>query len=233
MRAHRKSRIRALITPLILGAITCIWGLLVTQRQSTNSETTQNAKPTEPVVLREKRPELGVEYLSTGKLKLASRKKYYRIGELVSLDAALINISSKPIFLRDLRDMEFLASSNAGEEIDLVQYVNVSSDATPDRFPLVRPGEIIQHTVHILVGCNKQAFANINLMLDARNGRTVFDRNLFVSWGQGCLDIRRSGTYTLSAKRTNEYVVVSSDTPNTQTAVGSVESNALSIIVNR
>jgi len=228
------SAVQALIALLIFGvAIAGIWGFLVAQSQSTPKQTTQSSKPSEPVVLREKRPELGVDYFSTAKFKLASRKKYYRIGELISLDTALINVSGKPVFLRELRGVEFSATDNTGKEVDVVQYINVSSDITPDSFRLVQPGEMIQHTVHFLAGCNKQALENINLMLDTRDDRKIFDQNLFVSWGQGCLDIRRSGSYTLSGKRTNEYVVVSSDSPNTQTAVGTVKSNALKITVSK
>lgn len=229
-----KSGVRALRTLLILSvAITGIWGMFVTSSRSTPTHTTQNPKPTEPVVLREKRPELGVESSIVARLKLASRKNYYRIGELISLDSALINLSGKPVFLKDLKGIEFSATDNAGKEIDVVQYINISSDITLDSFRLVQPGELIQHTVNILVGCNKQAFKNLNLMLDAKDDRKVFEHELFVSWGQGCLDIKRSGTYAVSGKRTNEYVIVTSDSPNTRTAVGAMKSNALKIIVSK
>lgn len=68
-------------------------------------------------------------------------------------------------------------------------------------------------------------------MLDAKDDRKIFDQNLFVSWGQGCLDIKRLGTYTFLGEQINEYVVVSSESRDMQTAAGSLRSNSLGFIV--
>jgi hypothetical protein len=92
---------------------------------------------------------------------------------------------------------------------------------------------MITHTVHILIGCDERALKNIKLMLDAKDDRNILDRNLFVSWGQGCLDAKRVGTYKVTAELTNEYVVVSSESGNLRTAVGSIKSDPLTIIVSK
>lgn len=52
-------------------------------------------------------PHMGVEHLRVTKLKLTSRKTAYRVGEMISLDVAIMNISDDPIFLDGLTYAEF------------------------------------------------------------------------------------------------------------------------------
>jgi hypothetical protein len=48
------------------------------------------------------RPDLAVDYGVTAKLKLVSRKTTYRVGEMISLDIAMLNTSDSPIYLHKL-----------------------------------------------------------------------------------------------------------------------------------
>jgi hypothetical protein len=57
----------------------------------------------------------------------------------------------------------------------------------------------------------------------------IFEQNLFVTWGDRCLDIKRPGTYTIVAEVTNDYVVQSPCESNSKTAVGTIRSTPLTI----
>jgi hypothetical protein len=196
MRQHkdlRKPTMLALITLLVLvAAITEMPGF-TTQGVSMWRQTTQSPNQDEVVVLADKRPEHSVGYSSTAQLKLASRKGRYRIGDLMSLDTALINVSDKPLFLRELSAVRFSVRDNKRNEVEVVKYVQTSLDVTLDSFQLVQPGDMITDTIQILLGCNKQVFENIKLMQDAKDDRKTFDQSLFVSWGHACLDIKPCG----------------------------------------
>lgn len=191
----------------------------------------QNASAQWPVVLADKRPDLAISFNQSARLKLASRKNEYRIGDLISLDAALINISEEKIFLRKLRTIRFYAHDTLGEEIDFEKYIYINTDISPDSFQLVRPGETILHTANFLVGCNKQALESIGAMVDAKDGEARLDENLFVTWGEGCLDVKGPGTYVLFAKHSNDYVMVPAGSRSFRTASGSVKSPLFTILV--
>jgi hypothetical protein len=128
-----------LITTLILAAamaeILLFYG---SQNQDMRHQTIQKPMQRPSVVLADQRPEYAVAFSNISVLKLASRKTTYRMGELLSLDAALINSSDKPIFLRELRHLSFSARNSVGNKVDVGNYVEVSSDVSADSFQLVQ-----------------------------------------------------------------------------------------------
>lgn len=228
-----RAKMRPITTFILAAAMLKVSLFYGSQNSAMRHHTIQRPMQRPSVVLADHRLEYSIAFSNISELKLSSRKTRYRMGELLSLDAALINSSDKPIYLTELRDLSFSARNIAGNKVGVANYVEISSDVSPDSFQLVQAGEMITHTVHILVGCDKRVLKNTQLMLDAKDDRSIFDRNLFVSWGQGCLDAKRVGTYKLTAELTNDYVVVSSEFGNLRTAVGSITSNPLTIIISK
>ena len=62
--------------------------------------------------------------------------------------------------------------------------------------------------------------------------KAVFERNLFVNWGDACLGTERVGSYVLVVEARNSHVVLSASQPQAKTAVGSISSNKLSINIS-
>lgn len=63
--------------------------------QSTRGKKAQPSAGLEDI---KKRPDLGVDYARVAKFKLASRKTTYRVGEMMSIDLAIMNASSTAVF---------------------------------------------------------------------------------------------------------------------------------------
>ena len=84
----------------IVGAV--LTSLLTCQSFIARSPHRQTAPPRQHVEDLKKRPDLGVDYSQVANLKLASRKTSYRVGEMISIDIAIINSSDAPVFFHKL-----------------------------------------------------------------------------------------------------------------------------------
>ena len=187
----------------------------------------------EAVILSEKRPELGLEYARAARFRLASRKTTYHLGEMMNVDSALLNISGRSAFFRQPKNSEFAARDRRGNEVGVTPYVTASSDITRKSFSLLQRDEILTNSTQLLVGCNERVFKDVNAALMTDDDRILFDRNLFVNQGYGCINVKHAGTYSLVAEESNEYVVVSSGNNSTLTVVGGIQSNYLTITVTK
>lgn len=94
----------------------------------------------------------------------------------------------------------------------------------------------------LLVGCDgadlKARFQAIEkLQEEEHHGgeriffKGLFDRDLFVNWGQACFAVKNPGRYVITAAQSNDTVLVSSDRPKVKTAVGRIRSTPLTITI--
>jgi hypothetical protein len=193
---------------------------------------------------RRERPGLGIEYSLAAKVKLASRKSSYRLGEMIGFDIAVLNASNKPVFFHKLSGptMVLKVFDERGAVVGISPRIIALEGIVPEAYSLLGPGEILIGSSQVLTGCNSEelvAFDNARQKLDedvrrnvAKYDEALFERNLFTDWGDGCLRIQRSGTYTFVVEVSNQHVIVSAREPNIRTAVGVVRSQPFEIHIN-
>lgn len=188
----------------------------------------QRSNPSARLGRSEDRPDLAVSYMNAAKFKLASRKTTYRLGEMISLDMALLNTTNSPVYFDRLLQPNFLVRDRKGQAVDLVPYAIAELAPTPDLFVLTEAGEILTKSIQVLVGCNRKSAEDMDPQLESKR---VFERNGFVNWGDACLRVNRPGSYTIIVEQGNQRVVVSAAEPGAKTAVGVISSTPLTITI--
>jgi hypothetical protein len=100
------------------------------------------------------RPDLAVDAVSVTKCKLASRKTSYRLGEVITLDLAVMNASEKPVFLCDPRSTEvvFNAVDTHGKQVPIGTYSLILHGPTVDSYRSADPGDAIFSHFYVLAG---------------------------------------------------------------------------------
>jgi hypothetical protein len=192
-----------------------------------------------------KYPTHGVEYLRVARFKLASRKKIYRVNEMIRIDLAMLNIADSPVFFTKLSgggNLRLQAQDDKGAGVSINPYTTVLHGLALDQYLLLKPGEMVVGAYELLAGCNSEEYAaywddRTKLDEDVHKGQFevydqgIFERDLFAYWGSACLRLERPGTYTFTAEMTNRHVIVSPREPNVKTAVGSIRSTPLTITI--
>jgi hypothetical protein len=171
------------------------------------------------------RPTLATDWHKVAQLKLVARKGTFHSGEMINIDIAMINQSSEEIFFRSINFPSFVVTDEAGNSIAVVPYVVREFTYTTDLFELVRPSDIVTQSFALLAGCDQRAF---DQMSSNSSSRELFDKNLFLNWGDSCVQIAGLGTYFLTAEFNNNKVRTSSN-PKIRTAVGTIRSAPLKI----
>ena len=175
-------------------------------------------------------PEGAAVYEAVARFRLASRKTTYRLGELISVDFALLNYSKESLFILSDFSPSFRVLSKSGNEVHVIPYGIFERVVDASSYTLTEPNDFIVKSSLILVGCDAEAFRG-----DVVGSKSVdlFNQNRFVSRGSACLQIERAGTYLISAEITNSLVVLSSEGPNARTTVGAIRSNTLRVLVTK
>lgn len=182
------------------------------------------------VVRASDRPELGANLAGAAKFKLATRKTEYRLGEMFTIDTALLNASNDKGYFPSLQTWVKLQARDAkGEKAQLIRYISAQFLLTPDLYSLLGPNEMDVESFRILAGCDERVFEEEGR--EAQNDRAAFDHDQFVSFGQACLKITRPGTYTFTATIENQHVVTAPAGPPVKTAVGTITSQPLTITI--
>lgn len=185
------------------------------------------SKSEDKLVSIKSRPDLGIEWDQVAKLKIVTRKDSYRIGEMINIDIAMINTSDHEVFFGPLSRPMFSITDENGKAIAAVPYVVTESTWTPDRYQPVSSGEFMSESFAFLAGCDKRAFAQVG---STAASTELFDKGLFLNWGDSCLQIATPGSFFITAELKNPMVRTSSN-PRTKTAVGSIKSTALRITI--
>jgi hypothetical protein len=161
-----------------------------------------------------------VSYQTVAKFKTHSRKKEYRNGELISIDLAMLNKSPNPLRLLDLEyQEEIIVRDLQGNKIKSFSFYSF-----PSRIPsytILNSGEYASTHLVFSVGCSKERS-------QFKNMEEEFNKDAFTYNGQGCIEIKESGKYLLSAKISNSDIETDK---TTQTAVGTMESTPFEINV--
>jgi len=185
------------------------------------------------------RPDLAGDLASVAQLKLASRKTRYRVGEIITADLAIINISDHAIFLPNPREtpVTFMAEDRAGKSVPLFPYREILLVAMPEAYQLAEPDQMTYASFRILAGRDDDAFRmeqekwGLEHSKEPHHLRALFDRGLFVNWGDAYLDTTVPGIYTITAEYSNQFVIVDPANPKTKTATGTIVSSPLTITI--
>ena len=223
-----------------------IAAFLITTKADSNYAQSNMRNQSSPEIwdFRERR-QLGIPYSDVAKLRLASRKESYRVGEMISLDLALLNISKTDVYFHRLRGAQFSleAVDRNGAEVRVTPSLVWSELVLPESYTLVTPGQIILGSVQLLAGCNVDGaseFESAQHKLDEdvrlrgqKYDEALFDRNLFVNWGDACLGIDGPGSYRVFIEISNRHVIASTRKSDRKTATGTLRSNPLEISISK
>jgi hypothetical protein len=202
------------------------------------------AQPPEYVEDLRKRPDLGSNYAQVAKFKLASRKATYRVGEMITIDVAIMNVSDAPVFLHKLNrpSLKLKAQDRKGASVSINDYYTVLEGVAPQSFRRIEAGHILFESFQLLAGCDdanlKARFEASKKLEEEEHGggervffKGLFERDLFVNFGQSCFSANTPGTYTITAEQSNDTVVVSSNRPKVKSAVGTIRSTPLTLTI--
>jgi len=179
----------------------------------------------------ESHPTLTVRFDEVTQLKIATRKTNFHLGEMITVDIALLNASSRPLFFRKLsNDVEIKVRNATGQIVTVQKYGVADRALVPSSFVRVLPNEIVVRSFQLLAGCDKRAFAELGS--SESSDLVTFRKSLFLNWGDACLPDVQAGTYNISAEITNDFVLYPSLRGSTKTAVGKTNSNSLDIEVH-
>ncbi len=199
-------------------------GLLIFQ----NGAVADQVKPKSSVERADSRPDLAIKYDEAAQLKIGTRKSTFHTGEMATIDIALLNTSSQPLYFYKIYDPTINVMNPAGQKM-MVQGYGVADRAIgPGTFVRLSPGDIIVESFQLLIGCDKRAFAQFASDPD---DRTVFNQGLFLNWGDACLPSPPPETYTLSVGLRNDYVLLPSRAGKLRSAVGTINSNSLEMTI--
>lgn len=186
-------------------------------------------------------PSLRVDYSRVARFKLASRKSSYRVGEMVSLDLAILNTSkSDTFFLQTLPwTITLAAYDEKGIRVGVFPFSVEQLGFSQNLYTLLKPDVIALGSFQLLVGCDEQASfmeAKSRIFNESFGGnipvdKNAFERNLFVNWGDGCFKVTGKESYTVIAEITNKHVIVSSCPQQVKTAVGTLQSTPLKLSI--
>jgi hypothetical protein len=186
---------------------------------------------------------LAVEYNDVSKIKLASRKTTYRVGEMINIDLAILNTASFPVFFRNLKSNALTLQVRYENEREARVYFQLYLEGlVPQSFSLAQPNGMLIESYQILAGCNVEGLSEYEttrekivkaLPLNAGiDDRPFFENNIFVNWGDACIRAVRPGAYTFTAEFQHDDTVVNSPCdPKAKTAVGSIRSSPLTITI--
>jgi|RhiMethySRZTD1v2_1073278.scaffolds.fasta_scaffold01968_11 hypothetical protein len=214
---------RTITLTLTFLAAFCSQSLIVGQRNMKVSVTENSLEASE------KRPDLGMDYTKVSKFKLASRRTSYRLGEMISLDVALLNTSKIPVFFHKFLQPNFYVQGSRGQSKPLLPYILIEAPTSLDSYILLQPGEMTTRSFALLAGCDKRASDNMARGLNEKDSTRQFEENRFVNWGDLCLSARHPGSYSITVEQGNDLVVVTANSSNAKTAVGVARSNKFTI----
>lgn len=176
------------------------------------------------------RPELGIAITTKAKLKIALRKERYVPGETVILDVAML-ISPQEIdyYFPTLDTLVVKVEDNSGKSINVNPFMIVDK-----RFSALRRKYGLElHSVSLLIGCRKSDLSFPIGIDDVSSDQELFEKGLFITKGDGCIDFTDSGNYRIFVEISNDKVVIPAEGRTIQTVVGRIQSNSLDVVFRR
>lgn len=184
-----------------------------------------------------KRNNFIVDSKSAVEIKISTREKKYKIGSLLDLSVAVFNYSSLPIYIRKLNfdgSVFFKARLKDNKIVSLNPHLIQNQPVTGDSFEILYPGSFRSADLFFQIGKNLKE-DNQSEMLDKLNfakseeekkeiRQEIFNRELFVNFGDGVLEINEVGTINLFCTFENQFVVFDKAMPKIKTATGTLTS---------
>lgn len=178
-----------------------------------------------------KHEELKMPYEGAIKLKIASRKLDYHLGEIISLDIAALNFSDEPLHILALTEVEILVRKNSGKTVNVIPYYLNTKLIDAEHYKILQPRKMIVEWIPLHIGCEKRIFKEMKDLASSMDDEEGFRKSLFTNWGKLCLQISQPGDYVITVNQKNNYVLLPSGSEKKRTVVGSLKSNTLAIRV--
>ncbi len=168
---------------------------------------------------------LGADIAKHASLKLYLRKSEYRPDELLLVDIGFLGRSEKDVYFPTDLDIELRVTSksdtsNRVKGLYTIDFVNPSFIKSKDI--------LIIRTLKLVMGCQHDEAKLAMKRPSSSDNRVLFDNDLFQSLPDGCIDVSSPGDLEISADLISREIVVQGGVV-TQTAVGSIQSNKLTI----
>lgn len=176
------------------------------------------------------RPELGADFSNIAELKIFIRKDDYAFREMIILDVAMLTSPKVEYYFIDLFGVEVRVKDKLGNDVSVYPFL-----ITSRRFsPTILKGGLQSQSFYLIVGCQKEKYEIPDDLENAGDKRVIFDNNLFMTFGDACLDFKKNGVYEIFAEISNDLVVVPKNQEIIKTAVGKIKSsNTLKIKVEK
>jgi hypothetical protein len=161
----------------------------------------------------------------------------------VDVHFALLNTSRDRIYFHRLSgpSMTLAVFDETGARVAATSYSLALEGVTSQAFEIVDPDEILIGSLDTLAGCDGDelaAFESARRRAEqeyregsGHYGRILFERDLFINWGDSCIRLAKPGTYNLVVEARNDFVVVTSGKTQIRTAVGTIKSPPLAITI--
>jgi hypothetical protein len=195
------------------------------------TESLCQSKDCDQLSKREPGEQMTVDLTKHGRLKITSRKIIYRSGEMMVLDAALLNDKEVSACFPDLTGSRIDLKVEKTVNGKLTPYIVVSSLLLKEGLVYLEPGQMITRSFFVLIKCDKKSVKQMLEEISSKDDKTLFENGNFVNWGSHCLDIKRPGKFTFTLAVTNDKSVTANGNINIKTAVGRLFSNSLIITV--
>lgn len=165
-------------------------------------------------------PFLSTDINKVAKMKISIRKTRYFKGEILVIDYAVLQSGDQQTYFPSLKDIEISVKDKRGKEL-LFPYVIYDSK---NELKLFEQNQIETGFILILVGCQLEPF-QLQEALSVASPTDVYEKQLFTSWGSGCIKVNAKSTLELQARLMNRRVLV--DNSGIRTAVGELVSSSL------
>lgn len=176
------------------------------------------------IVKSAEKPELIMDISSAIRLKIAVRKRDYTVGEMLVVDIAILSDASVPTFIPSIQRIGLLTDGK------LMPYVITTKSAA---FTRLDASKLETTSFSFLLGCEEKPFDVASGLAEGRSPAAIFEQNLFISWGDGCLNVESGSQFTIKAELVNNSVVVSDQFPKVKTLVGRIVSTPIAISIKR
>jgi hypothetical protein len=171
-----------------------------------------------------------VDYQSVAEFKTLSRKKEFRVGELISIDVALLNKSKESTYFLDLENWGRISVFDSAHKKIAIRGGSVCAFRART-FNLLGSGEYDSSFFIYLIGCDDMYKHNSS---DWKSMEDDFNKGRFVNIGYRCIDTKKPGKYLIKAEISNGFSE-SSGYPQKdktkKTAVGTIESTPFEITI--
>ena len=209
------SRLKVILLVALIAILASLGIVLLTRWQTVNVLESEKQKPHD-----ESENHYGVvRYQAFADFKISSRRKQFRIGDLIPFELSMRNKSPNQVRLLDIDiDNKFIVRDSQGNKIDVFSYS--SFQTISPSFTIFNSGDGPIKNLRYFVGCDSLS------QLAKKEAESGNDGVPLVR--DGCFKIKHLGKYSVSVQVSNNFV--QSGHP-IQTAVGEIETTPFEITI--